>query len=114
MKKLLAVVIAVIMTFSLAAVSASAAAPDMDKVQGTVDSISGSIVGAKDEVQNVIDSATGIYDDLKNEDYSTIIEDVVDFAEFFFEAIHAIVHNLSVAFDFECTFCTVVVEEPVA
>lgn len=109
MKKILAVVIAVIMTLSFSAVSASAAAPDMEEVKGTFDSISGAIVDAKDEVQDVIGSATGIYENITNEDYSTLFTDIVDFAEFYFNALHAIVHNLSVAFDFECPFDTAVV-----
>lgn len=109
MKKILAVVIAVIMTLSFGAVSASAAAPEMDEVRDTVENISGAIVDAKDEVQDVIGSATGIYEDIVNEDYSTLFTDIVDFAEFYFNALHAIIHNLSVAFDFECPFDTVVV-----
>lgn len=109
MKKILAVVIAVIMTFSFCAVSASAAAPDMDEVRDTVDSISGAITGAKDEVQDVIGSATGIYENIVNEDYSTLFGDIVDFAQFYYNALHAIIHNLSVAFNFECPFDAIVV-----
>ena len=104
MKKLLAVIIAIVMTFSVAAVSASAAAPDMEEVQGTVDSISGAIVGAKDDVQGVIDSATNIYDGFVNEDYSTMLDDVKSFAMSFFNMVHSIVHSLAAAFDFVCPY----------
>lgn len=108
MKKILAVLIAIVMTFSVAAVSASAAAPDMEEVQGTVDSISGAITGSKDEVQGVIDSATNIYNGFVNEDYSTMLDDVTSFAEYFFKAVHSIIHSLSVAFDFECPYDAIV------
>ena len=108
MKKLLAVLIAIVMTFSVAAVSASAASPDMEEVQGTVDSISGAITGAKDDVQGVIDSATNIYDGFVNEDYSAMFNDVQAFVTSFFNSIHSIIHSLAASFDFVCPFDTVV------
>ena len=105
MKKILAIVLAVIMTFSITAVSASAAAPDMEEVQGTVDGVAGTINDAKEDVQNVIDSATNIYNGFVEEDYSTMVDDVFTFAESLYRAIHAIVHGLSEIFDFECPLC---------
>lgn len=99
MKKILALVLAMIMAFSLAA-PAYAAVPEFDE-----DQISGAIGDVSEDASAAIDAATGVCDNLKNGAYSEALKGAFDFAIKLFEAIHSLVHSLSEIFDFGCPFC---------
>ncbi len=99
MKKILALVLAMIMAFSLVA-PAYAAAPVIDEEQ-----ITGAIGDVSEDASAAIDAATGVCDNLKNGAYSEALKGAFDFAIKLFEAIHSLVHALSEIFDFGCPFC---------
>ena len=99
MKKILALVLAMVMAFSLAA-PAYAAVPQVD-----ADQISGAIGNVSDEASDAIDAATGICDSFKAGDYGAALTGAFDFAIELFEAIHSLIHTLSEIFDFDCPFC---------
>ncbi len=99
MKKILALVLAMIMAFSLAA-PAYAAVPEIDE-----DQISSAIGDVSTEASEAIDAANGICDNFKNGAYGEALKGAFDFAIELFEAIHSLVHALSEIFDFGCPFC---------
>ncbi len=98
MKKILAIVLAVVMMFSVT-VPASAAfdfnADDANEVIGNVSA------GA----QEAIDSAKDLFGKMEAKDVFGSLESGVEFAAKLANAIHTLVHSLSVLFDFDCPFC---------
>lgn len=105
MKKILALVLAMIMAFSLAA-PAYAAVPEVD-----ADQISGAIGDVSEDASAAIDSANGVCESLKAGAYDEALKGAFDFAIDLFEAIHSLVHALSEIFDFDCPFCDEVKED---
>lgn len=99
MKKILAVLLTIVMAFSLAA-PAFAAVPEVD-----MDGVSASIGNISEDASAAVDAAGNICDSLKAEDYKAAINGAFDFAAKLFKAIHTLVHTLSEMFDFDCPFC---------
>ncbi|MBQ3136571.1 MAG: hypothetical protein IJB74_03720 [Clostridia bacterium] len=99
MKKILAVLLTIVMAFSLAA-PAFAAAPAVD-----MDGVSASIGNVSEDASAAVDAAGSIYDSIKAEDYKAAIDGVFDFAAKLAKAIHTLVHTLADLFDFDCPFC---------
>ncbi len=98
MKKILAVLLSLVMAFSFI-VPAFAADETVEDVEVTEDA------SLADSFGSVIDSAEGICDSFKAEDYKGVATGVFAFAENLFIAIHDLVHSLSEMFDFDCPFC---------
>ncbi len=99
MKKILALVLSLVMAFSLAA-PAFAAVPEVD-----MDGISSSIGDISEDASAAVDAAGNICDSLKSEDYAAALDNAFDFAAKLAKAIHTLVHTLAVTFDFDCPFC---------
>lgn len=99
MKKILAVLLTLVMAFTLAA-PAFAAVPEVNQEE-----ISSSIGNISADASAAVDAAGAICDSLKAEDYKGAITSAFDFAEKLFKAIHTLVHSLSELFDFNCPFC---------
>lgn len=98
MKKILAIILSLVMAFSIAAIPASAIDASIDDAQVAVGEV-------KDDASAAIDSAKNVYDSIKAEDYSAAIDGMFDFASKLAKAIHSLVHSLSEMFDFDCPFC---------
>lgn len=99
MKKILALVLSLVMAFSLAA-PAFAAVPEVD-----MDSVQNSIGDISEDASAAIDAAGSICDSLKAEDYKAALDGAFDFAAKLFNAIHTLVCTLADIFDFDCPFC---------
>ncbi len=99
MKKILAVLLTIVMAFSLAA-PAFAAAPAVD-----MDGVSASIGNISEDASAAVDAAGNVCDSLKAEDYKAAINGAFDFAAKLAKAIHTLVHTLADLFDFDCPFC---------
>ena len=99
MKKFLALVLSLVMAFSLAA-PAFAAAPEID-----ADNISASIGNVSTDASAAVDAAGDICDSLKAKDYETALNSTFDFAAKLAKAIHTLICTLADLFDFDCPFC---------
>lgn len=99
MKKILALVLSLVMAFSLAA-PAFAAAPEID-----ADNISASIGNVADGAGDAYDAAKDVVDSFEGEDYEAAIEGTFDFASKLAKAIHTLICTLADLFDFDCPFC---------
>lgn len=106
MKKILAIVLSIVMAFSVTAIPAAAVDAVNDEAQ-TADTVI-------DDASDVIDSAKDVYDNIVAEDSVAAVNGLFDFAQKLAKAIHSLVHTLSEIFDFNCPFCDEKTEEPVA
>lgn len=97
MKKVLAVLLTLVMAFSLAAPALAA-----DVSFGDVQTAVGDV---KNDASAVVDSAKDVYDNIQAEDTLETVNSVIDFARKLATAIHTLVHSLSEMFDFGCPFC---------
>lgn len=105
MKKILAVLLTLVMAFSLAA---PAIAVDLDQVQTGVGDI-------QNDACDAVGSAKDIIEDIQDEEATVSFDSIVTFAEKLAKAIHTLVHTLSEIFDFDCPFCdgpTVISADP--
>ncbi|MBQ9913028.1 MAG: hypothetical protein IJO73_02245 [Clostridia bacterium] len=98
MKKILAVLLTVVMAFSLAA-PAFAVDVSIDDVQTAVGDV-------KNDACDVVSSAKDTLENFKGEDNLAKVNSVLDLAEKLVKAIHTLVHTLSEMFDFDCPFCS--------
>ncbi len=99
MKKILAFILAIVMTFSMVVLPAGAS------LEGSIEDAENLYGNASSDISGVIDSAEDIYKDFESEDYESAVKNVFVFMEKLFEAIHGIVHGFSEIFDFDCPFC---------
>lgn len=102
MKKILAVLLTILMMFSLAA-PAFAAEAELDDAQTSTEVVeSDSTVG---------DDVLDVYEDIKNEDYQAAFTGAVGAIRKFIEAVHELLHDFVKLFKFACPFCGKVIVE---
>ena len=104
MKKILALVLSLVMAFSLAVMPVSAADAAVEETESTVGSI-------KDDATIAFESAKDIYESITEKDYGAALDGLFVFAEDLARAIHTLVHTLGNIFDFDCPFCDEKAEE---
>lgn len=97
MKKLLAVILAIVMTFSMVSTVVVA----VDETATT----QGSLSDVYDSAKDAIDAAGDIKDSIDADDCGGTISNTVTFAKALAIAVHKLVHTLSEMFDFRCPFC---------
>ena len=102
MKKFMAIVLTIVMAFSVVAMPASAAY-DVDNAQANV----GTVV---DSSKNAYESGKDLYDSLASKDFEGSVGNAFTFAKVLSETIHNIVHSFAEMFDFDCPFCSENVE----
>lgn len=96
MKKFLAVLLAIVMTFSM--VGTVVAVDETSSTQGSLSDV-------YDTAQDAIDAAGNIKDSIDADDCGGAISNTVTFGKALAKAIHTLVHTLSKMFDFRCPFC---------
>ena len=94
MKKFIAIILSIVMAFSLIAIPVSA----QTKLEASVGNI-------KNDAETAYDSAIGIYDELKDKDIEGAFWGTLDFARNFAEALHTLIHTVADIFNIECPFC---------
>lgn len=99
MKKILAILLAAVMAFSMAI---SVAAAD---VSGKIDEAEGVVSDVYDAASDAYGEATGIHDSIQAGDCDEAVSGAFSFAKALANAIHTLVHRLSDLFDFNCPFC---------
>ena len=103
MKKLLAVLIAVLMAFSVAVVPASAA--DYVRKDTVVVAPGESEETTEGEFAGVVDSTTSIYDDLKAGEYENALDGVFELIDGLVNAIHSLIGKIMAVAGKECALC---------
>lgn len=101
MKKILALVLSLIMAFTLA-VPSFAAAPEIDR-----EAISESIDKIGDDVFDAYDQVMDAKEKFDADELGEGIESSIDFLGKLFKAIHTLIDVLAEIFDFDCPFCGV-------
>lgn len=99
MKKILAILLAAVMAFSMVI---SVAAAD---VSGKIDEAEGVVSDVYDAASDAYGEATGIHDSIQAGDCNEAVSGAFSFAKALANAIHTLVHRLSDLFDFNCPFC---------
>ncbi|MBQ3136570.1 MAG: hypothetical protein IJB74_03715 [Clostridia bacterium] len=98
MKKFLAVLLSLVMVFSMSAVSFAAFDADIDDAKTAVENVSG-------DAKDVIGSGADVVESLKDKDYASAVKGAFVFIEKLFNAIHSLVCTLADLFNFDCPFC---------
>lgn len=99
MKKILAILLAIAMTFSMVI---SVAAAD---VSGKLDEAEGAVSDVYDAASDAYDAAASIKDNIQAGNCDEAVSGAFTFAKALANAIHTLVHRLSELFDFDCPFC---------
>lgn len=103
MKKIMAILIAMVMAFSMIAMPASAAVES--EIDDAVHGVGNIVTDIKDPVKGVVEGATGIYDSFVEKDIEGVFDNTLIFAENLYTAIHNLVGGIMSVLGEKCPLC---------
>ena len=104
MKKILAILLAAVMAFSMV-ISVTAA-----DVSGKIDEVEEVVSDVYEAASDAYDEATGVHDSIEAGECTEAVSGSFSLAKAVAKAIHTLVHRLSDLFDFDCPFCDGIIE----